>query len=285
MSVWFSIKEGLSGFKRARLASFITISSVALALFLVGLFIMFSININQWIGQKRAKMELEVFLDNDLEKTKALAVSAKIEKIKGVVAVQFISKEEAAMRFEKEFGRNIYEVLDSNPLPPSCTVRLELNYQTSSAIQKMEQVIGKLDGVAEVVYARELIALIDHYITWIFFILGLFGFILLLIAVILLYNTIRLTIFARRDIIEIMGLVGATAAFIKRPFIIEGFLQGLIGALLAGGLLHISAYVVQRFLFAALTVQPEIYLILVGAGATIGMLSSKLSLSRYLNHI
>jgi len=285
MSVWFSLKEGLSGFKRTRLASFITISSVALALFLVGLFILFSTNINHWIGQKRAKMELEVFFESGLENTKARALSKQVEKTKGVESVQFISKEEAAKRFEKEFGRSIYEVLDSNPLPPSCTVSLKADYQTASAIRKLEQDIGKLDGITEVVYAKELIMLIDHYISWIFFILGLFGLILLLIAVILLYNTIRLTILARRDIIEIMGLVGATAAFIKRPFIIEGFLQGLVGALLAGGLLYISTYIIQRFLFSTLTIQTELYVVLAVVGALIGMLSSQLSLSRYLDRI
>lgn len=285
MSIWFSIKEGVSGFKRARLASVITISSVALALFLVGVFILFTNNINHWIGQKRAKMELEVFFENGLKNKKAQALSLQVAKIKGVESVRFISKDEAAKRFEKEFGRNIYEVLDSNPLPPSCTVYLKSDYQTASAIRSLEQSIGKIDGVSEVVYAKELIALIDHYISWIYFILGLFGFILLLIAVILLYNTIRLTIFARRDIIEIMGLVGATAGFIKRPFIIEGFLQGLIGALLAGGLLYVSTYVIQRFLFSTLTIQPELYVVLLLAGAIIGMFSSQLSLSRYLDRV
>lgn len=285
MSVWFSLKEGLSGFKRARLASFITISSVALALFLVGVFILFSTNINHWIDQKRAKMELEVFFENGLKNTKAKTLSTKVKKIKGVSNVKFISKEDAAKRFEKEFGRNIYEVLDSNPLPSSCIVNMKPNYQTSIAIRKVVQDINKLDGVAEVVYARELIALIDHYISWIFFILGLFGLILLLIAVILLYNTIRLTILARRDIIDIMSLVGATAGFIKRPFIIEGFLQGLIGALLASGLLYVSMYIIKRFLFSTLTIQPELYLILLLAGIVIGMLSSRLSLSRYLDRV
>ena len=282
---WFSLKEGILGFKRARLASVITITSLALALLLTGYFILFSINIKHWIGEKRSKMELEVFFENDLNNEKARAATAEIQKITGTGRVVYISKKDAAARFEKEFGRNIYDILDSNPLPPSCTVRLKPGFQTSAAVQKMVLQIGRIKGVSDVVYEKELLRLIDYYVTWIYIILGGFGLILLFIAVILLYNTIRLTIFARRDIIEIMGLTGATASFIKRPFIIEGFLQGLLGALIAGGLLYLSVGAIRRLLFRSLVMQDNIYFILIGAGIIIGMVSSALSLSRYLERI
>ncbi len=282
---WFSLKEGVLGFKRARLASVITITSLALALLLAGYFILFSININHWIGEKRSQMELEVFFENDLSNAKAKEATAKIQQIPGAAKVVYISKKAAAARFEKEFGRNIYDILDSNPLPPSCTVRLKTGYQTSAAVQKMVLQIGRVNGVSDVVYEKELLRLIDYYVTWIYIILGGFGVILLLIAVILLYNTIRLTLFARRDIIEIMGLTGATASFIKRPFIIEGFLQGLLGALAASGLLYLSVRAIRRLLFGALMMQDTVYFLLIAAGILIGMISSALSLSRYLDKI
>ncbi len=282
---WFSLKEGLLGFKRARLASIITITSLALALLLTGYFILFSLNVNHWIGEKRSQMELEVFFENDLNNAKAKEATAQIQQIPGAARVIYISKKAAAERFEKEFGRNIYDILDSNPLPPSCKVRLKPGFQTSAAVQKMVLQIGRINGVSDVVYEKELLRLIDYYVTWIYIILGGFGLILLLIAVILLYNTIRLTIFARRDIIEIMGLTGATASFIKRPFIIEGFLQGVLGALAASGLLYLSVEAIRRLLFSSLAMQDNIYLILVAAGILIGVVSSALSLSRYLDKI
>ena len=282
---WFSLKEGILGFKRARLASMITITSLALALLLTGYFILFSININRWIGEKRSKMELEVFFENDLNNEKAKAATAEIQKITGTDRVVYISKKDAAARFEKEFGRNIYDILDSNPLPPSCTVRLKPGFQTSGTVQKIVLQIGRINGVSDVVYEKELLRLIDYYVTWIYIILGGFGAILLFIAVILLYNTIRLTIFARRDIIEIMGLTGATASFIKRPFIIEGFLQGLLGALAASGMLYLSVQAIRRLLFSQLVMRDNIYFMLLGAGILIGMVSSALSLSRYLDRV
>lgn len=282
---WFSLKEGLLGFKRARLASIITVTSLALALLLAAYFVLFSINIKRWIGEKRSKMELEVFFENDLNDRQAQVVTEEIRKISGADRVVYISKKMAAARFEKEFGRNIYDILDSNPLPPSCTVRLKEGYQTSAAVQKIVLQIGRIKGVSDVVYEKKLLRLIDYYVTWIYVILGGFGAILLFISVILLYNTIRLTIYARRDIIEIMSLTGATSSFIKRPFIIEGFLQGLFGALIAGGVLYWTVNAIRRLLFHSLVMQDTLYLILIGAGAVIGMVSSAMSLSRYLERI
>ena len=285
MSFSFAIKEGLSGFKRARLASFITITSIGLALLLIGYFLLFSTNIKSWVTRQQARMEMEIFLENTLSAEKGQAIAKQIKTLSGVKRVLFISKEQAAKRFEKEFGRNVFDVLDSNPLPPSVTVRLEPEYQTSSALRKLEQQISKIDGVDEIVYQRDLLLLMEKYVDWIYIILGGFGLVLLIIAVILLHNTIRLTIFARREIIEIMNLVGATSAFIKRPFLVEGFVQGLIGALIADALLYGSVRLVRSFLFSGLTIRSEEYLILVAAGILIGLFSSKLSVSKYLSRI
>ncbi len=285
MSIPFAIKEGLSGFKRARLASFITITSIGFALLLIGYFLLFSTNIKSWVGQQRARMEMEVFLENTLSAKQGQTIAAQIKALNGVRHVAFISKAQAAKRFEKEFGRNVFDVLDSNPLPPSVTVRLAPEYQTSGAFRKLEQQISKIDGVDEIVYQRDLLFLMEKYVNWIYLILGGFGLVLLIIAIILLHNTIRLTIFARREIIEIMNLVGATSGFIKRPFLVEGFIQGLIGALIADALLYGSVRLVRSFLFSGLTIRYEEYFVLAVLGILIGLISSKLSVSKYLSRI
>lgn len=285
MNIWFLLKEGLSGFKRARLANFITITSVGLALLLVGYFILFSTNMNRWIGAKRSQMELEVFLENTLRDAEGQNIAAHIQALEGVARVHFISKEEAARRFQREFGRNIYDILETNPLPPSCTLQLKPGYQTAGSVTQIEQKIRAIKGVNDVVYARELLYLIDRYVTWIYLVLGGFGLVLLIIAVILLFNTIRLTIFARRDIIEIMTLVGATKGFIKAPFIIEGFFQGLVGAGLAAGMLHGSSAIIRRFLYGGLSTPDWVYLAMGLAGVLIGTIASRFSLSRYLDQV
>lgn len=283
MTFLFTIKEGFKGFGRARLSTTITIISVAFALLLIGYFIMFSININNLIGDVRSKIELDVFLIPAINETDGLKIKQQIERIEGINGADLISKEEAARKFEKEFGRNVIDVLGTNPLPVSCTVKIKEGYQNVVSINGIVREIEKINGVDEVVYQRDLLSVIDRYINLIYIIAGSIGFLLIVIAVVLLYNTIRLTILARRDIIEIMKLVGATASFIRRPFVVEGFMQGLIGALIACLLLFLSLLMVQQWIYPYAVGRPEVYAFLVIFGMLIGLFSSRLSVSKHLS--
>lgn len=285
MSFWFTFKEGLKGFKRARLATTITITSIAFALMLVGLFLIFSINVDSWIGDIRSKIELEVFLEPLTDNTEGAKIQGQIAGLNGVESVIFISKDMAAQRFRKEFGRDIYDVLDSNPLPASCVVKIKKGYQTALMIDRITAQITNFSGVTEIVYQKDLLMLIDHYLHLVYLVAGSVGIILLLIAVILLNNTIRLTILARKDTIKIMELVGATKAFIRRPFVIEGFIQGLIGSLAAIILIILAEKAIKLFLYPYLIQQQEIYGLVLLAGILIGVFSSRISVSKYLRKI
>jgi cell division transport system permease protein len=285
MSYWFSFKEGLKGFRRARLATTITITSIAFALLLVGVFLTFSINVQAWIGDVRSKIELEVFLEPLIDNASGQQIREKISGIDGVGSVEFVSKEKAAERFHKEFGRNIYEALESNPLPASCVVKMKPGSQSSLVISKIIARINELDGVTDVVYQKEALALIDHYLQMVYLIVGGVGFILILIAVILLNNTIRLTILARKDIIHIMQLVGAKESFIRRPFVIEGFIQGLLGALLANIMIIGVERLIKAWFYARLLQRSEIYGFVLLTGLIIGIFSSRISVSKYLKRV
>jgi cell division transport system permease protein len=282
---WFSFIEGLKGFKRARLASGITIFSITLALLLAGLFISFSINVDRWLGEKKAKIELEVYFDADIDDSNGLKLSKMIEQIKGIAQTDFITKEMAAKRFREGFGQDIYEVLENNPLPASCTIKLKEGYRGGQALNGVINDISKIDGVNDVVYEKAVIAMIDHYIKIIYIIIGGIGSVLIIISSLLLYNTIRLTVLARKDIIEIMKLIGATRAFIRRPFLIEGFLQGIIGAALSSGILYLILLSVRKFIYQQITLINELYIFIFVMGALIGFISSKTSLTKYLNQI
>ena len=284
-SFWFTIIEGLKGFKRARLATTITLISMILSFSLTGFFVLFSININHWLGEKQARIEFEVYFDADLTQQKSQELCNEINRIKGVAGVVFISKELAAKRFQRDFGQNIIDVLGSNPLPPSCTVRLIKEAQNSAAIHLIMSGIKELDGVNDIVFEQDVVALINHYIKIIYLIIGGAGLLLIIVSALLLFNTIRLTIFARKDIIEIMKLVGATRSFIRRPFLIEGFVQGLIGALLASGILYAVASLFKKYVYSQLLIKNEIYPILWLLGSFLGFLSAKISLSKYLKRL
>ncbi len=285
MSFWFTIREGFKGFKRARLATTITITSLAFALLLIGLFILFTLNINQWIGDFRAQIELEVFLEAHLDQEQSIAIKEKIAGLEGINSVNLITKEKAAERFQKEFGRSIYDVLEGNPLPPSCTISLQPGYQTASEANKISLKIAAIAGVDEVVYKRDLLNIIDYYIELVYLVIGAIGLILIIIAVILLNNTIRLTILARKDIIDIMKLVGATEAFIRRPFFVEGFIQGLLGGIAASILLYLSVSLIKEVVYGGIVSSTGVYGVIILTGILIGMISSTLSVSRYLQRL
>ncbi|MBD3225924.1 MAG: FtsX-like permease family protein [Caldithrix sp.] len=285
MTFWFTLKEGLKGFKRARLATSISIVSVAFALLLLGLFMVFTANVDRLIGDLRSRIELEVFLEPVIEQSVGMKIASEIALMEGVSDTRFISKADAANRFEKQFGRNIYEVLDTNPLPPSVIIHINEGYRKAASVREIAGRIAAIDGVDEVAYQEDLLQVIDKYIHIVYLISGAFGGILLVIAFILLHNTIRLTILARKDIIQIMKLVGAKEAFIRRPFIVEGLLQGLIGGIIANALLWMAVALSRHYFFEAVVFPYIFFAVLVIVGVLIGIISSKMSVSKYLKAV
>ncbi len=282
MSFWFTLREGLKGFRRARLATIITITSIAFALLLIGYFEVFILNVDALIGQFKSRFEIEVFLDADANDDVGIKVSNQIKALEGIATVEYINKAKAAERFEKEFGRSVYDVLESNPLPITCVVTLKEDFQNTQSIKQISDKIKTFKYVDDILYQGDLLVLIDQYTNLVYLIAGSIGLVLCLIAFILLYNTIRLTILARSDIIEIMKLVGATSKFIRRPFVVEGFMQGFLGALLACGLLFLSIKIIMRFVYPYIHHQIEPYFVLTIFGVIIGFISSRMSVSKYL---
>lgn len=282
MNFWFTIREGFKGFKRARLSTFITISSIVFSHFLIALFLLISINVDSWIGDLRSKLEIEIFLDRTLSKSEAVKVHNKVKRIKGIKESEYVSKEDAAKRFENEFGKNIYEILQSNPLPASIVINLKPGYQNAQGAVAITKELQKIKGIDDVIYQKDLISVIDNYLE-IVYTAGIIVVILLItITFILLYNTIRVTIYGRRDIIEIMKLVGAKKSFIKRPFLIEGLLQGILGAGIATIGLYFTAKIIVKTLYSYLLIKPEIYFVIVLMGMLIGYSASRISVQKHL---
>ncbi|KAA3609864.1 MAG: ABC transporter permease [Calditrichaeota bacterium] len=285
MNFWFTIREGLKGFSRARLSTFITITSIVFSLFLIAIFLVLSINVDSWIGQIRSKLELEVYIDRTSTDEEAKKTEQQIAKIDGIEKSVYISKEAAAKRFEKEFGKNIYEILQNNPLPASIIITLKPGFRNAEKAAQISNELGKVNGVEEIVYHKELISIIDNYLDIVYLIGAIIIILLITITFILLYNTIRLTIYARRDIIEIMKLVGAKKSLIKRPFVIEGLLQGVFGALIASGAIYFSVKLVIKFLYPFLLFKADIYFIVIIMGMLIGYFSSRISVQKHLSNV
>jgi cell division transport system permease protein len=282
MSLFFHIREAIKGLTKARLATILSVTSITLTIILIAIFIIFSLNLNTWINSFREKIEMEVFLPSNVTKNQINELSNQLKKIKGIQNQQFISKEDAAKRFKDEFGQDIFEVLDSNPLPPSFIITLDDSARNLKSVERISAKIQQNNLVEEIVYQQGLLESIDKYLTFILFGALFIGIIITLIAVALIYNTIRLTIYARKDAIYIMRLVGATQGFIRTPFVIEGMLQGFIASSLACIFTYYMVQFIQYFIYPFLIFNSQIYLYLIGFGLVIGVVSAGLSVAKFL---
>ncbi len=286
MSLAYTLRESLSGFTRTKLSSTISIITICISLLLLGVFATISIQASRFIETIKNKVELEAFLDEPVTGEHISALARTIVSLPGVEKAVFVSKEEAAQLFQQEFGEDIHTVLDFNPLPPSFRVSLLPQSRTAANAQALYDTLRTIKGIESVVYRKALLELIDrrsalfNRVT-----LGL-GVLISLSAVLLVSNTIRLAIYAKRKLIRTMELVGATQVFIRLPFLLEGVLQGAVGGLLASGILFVSIEYGLPLLSSEfsehLTTDPAFYGLVVAAGAVLGLLGSAISVVRFI---
>jgi cell division transport system permease protein len=287
MAFFYTVKEGFSGFKRARLSSFITIFTMTISLLLLGLFAIIYRNTNQVIQSFRDKVEMEVFLSVETTDNDAAAMRETLLSVPGVAGATFISKDDAAAIFKREFGEDINAVLDFNPLPASFKLRLTPEFRNSDSAKTVHAALSTLDGVDDVIYRKTLLEILDRRVKVFVGASAAIGITLLIATLFLISNTIRLTIYAKRKMITTMKLVGATRGFIRMPFLIEGMIHGLIGGGISAGLIWSIIYLTKNFLSADLheffSVEVYFYIITVGAGVLLGLLGSSWSVKRFIS--
>lgn len=234
MSMSYVMKEGFSGFKRTKLASSTSVTALVIATLLIGLLVRFGYNGFQVLQTMKQSIDVEVFLlDVDQERTDR--ISSDLLNYDLVTDVEYISKEEAESIFREEFGTEGESLADLNFLPASYKLSLSAD-ASAQEIQRMVLEIEQFQGVDEVVFNQQLLQTLEDRLHMLVMAGAGIGLFILLTAIVLVFNTIRLTIYAKRDIIRTMKLVGATNGFIRRPFLLEGLIQGFLAAVIAVGL-------------------------------------------------
>lgn len=247
----FILSEAFIALRRNRWMTFAAITTATMALFILGGITYIFLSIQKEAARLTENFEMRVFLRLDVERENAGKLKAAIGKIPGVSGVRFITKEEAWADYQKKFPK-IVEGLE-NPLPDTLHVSLhDLSKAPliGSQIQKFPEVEPE-NGVRYLDDARQFVTDGMRLLRWLATSIGI---IMLLTSGILIYNTIRMTIVARRREIRIMQLVGATQRTIMTPMFIEGLVQGAIGGLLAGFLLYGCTMAVAS-MGAGLTIQ------------------------------
>ncbi|MBN1398130.1 MAG: ABC transporter permease [Bacteroidetes bacterium] len=287
MQFRYIIKEGFSGFKRAKLSMFAAIFTICVSLLLLSSFAILFINANSVVNSLREKVEMEAFLDEQLSADNVTEIKGMVEMLEGVREVHYVSKEEAAKIFQQEFGEDIYKVLNFNPLPASLKIFLGEGYRNARHAEKIVEQVKSIKGVNDVIYRKQLLEMLDEramIFLWITLGIGVF---ITISSIILVANTIRLAIYAKRKIIQTMKLIGATRGFIRLPFLLEGFLQGLIGGLIAAAVIFVVFTYLEKWLTVSLSqfanVETYYYGIIIGTGCLLGLLGSMISVRRFIS--
>lgn len=236
MSAGYVLKEGFAGLGRARLAALTSIFSLFIAVLLIGVLFRLGFNAYEITQLLQQQVEVEVFLE-DLNSTELQLMEGRLMENPGVTGLSFISKDSASQVFQQEFGMGGDAIAELDFLPASFRLVITEDYNVAQ-VDSLVQEIDTYEGVDEVRFNMALLQTIESRTDTLFLVGGAIGIFILVVAMILVFNTIRLTIYAKRDLIKAMKLVGATNAFIRRPFLVEGILQGIIAGGFAAALIY-----------------------------------------------
>ena len=272
--------------------SLVTLSTIAISMLILGLFSLIYLNVQQSLHQLGGELQITAYLQETISPEQAKVLRSKVADWPEVEKITYLSKEQALARFRSQLREyaGILEGLKENPLPASLELTLMPQYGRSGNIKELSTRLGRLIGVAEVQYGRKWMAKLRVFVEVMKLVGITVGGLVLIATIFVISNTIRLTFYSRREELEIMRLVGATDFFIKAPFLIEGLLHGLGGALLAAGGLSLLIL----FLFSHLDLPLRLAVMagslptgqlvagFLGLGLLLGVLGSMVSLRRFL---
>lgn len=288
----YLVREAVTGLWRYRLLGLASLSTVAICLTVLASVVLLAVNLQHLASFVEAQVEVVAFLRRDFDRAQRGQLLASVRAIPGVADARFVTREEALARLKRQLGdrADMLEGLEdpsANPLRDS----VEIHLTTPAAAAAVVRALRGMPEVAEVTHDQDVVDRLLS-LTRLLRLMGLVLVVLLaVVTVFVIANTVRLTIFARRREIAIMKLVGATDAFIRWPFFLEGLLVGVGGALVAALVAALGYHYVVGMVTRALpflpVVEPQPLLanltkLLVVTGALIGSLGSALSLRRFL---
>ena len=276
---------------RRRIAGSYAVSlvSIMLVLFLLGAFAIFMMHARKLSNHVKENIGFEIVMNSDVKEANILRLQKELDAMPAVKSTEYITKDEAISRLSEDLGEDFLEWLgpEENPLLPSIDVRFHASYANTDSISKVETLILDNPDVKEVYYQKSLVDLINKNLRKIAVVLMIVSLALLLIAIALIRNTIRLSIYSKRFLVRSMQLVGATESFIRRPFLKQGVSQGFFGGLLAdlllvGILYWISKRVPDLTLIQDMYVIGAILVAVVVLGVVLAWFSTRAALDKFL---
>ncbi|MBW7996712.1 MAG: ABC transporter permease [Candidatus Glassbacteria bacterium] len=282
-----SLREALLGFSRAKTMSFFAVLSTGFSLLVLGMFGLALLNLNTLIRYFESKVEIVVYLRDNADTGRVGMAVEDLGRIEGVDRVSFLSKKEALENFRRDLGADsdLLRDLETNPVPASLNITMKPGYRDTLHVQAVAGRAAELPFVEEVDYGREWLRRMDIFKHAVSVVGMISGTLLGIIAIVLISSAIKIAVFSRSREIFIMKIVGATNGYIRSSFLIEGFLKGTLGGILAVGMIYALTEVFSRRLIQVTSFTDRYYLYTVAAGALMGLIGSWISLGRYLRRI
>ncbi len=233
--------------KRRLFSSYFTSTvSITLLLILLGTIGLLLLNTQRLSEYVRENIIFKVILKDNVREVDIFQIQKALDAKPYVKQTEYIPKEKAAVELQEALGEDFIEHIGHNPLLPSIEVKFFASYANNDSIAKIETDLREFDDIKEVYYQKNLIHTVNENVRKITFFILVFSGLLLLIAITLINNTIRLSVHSKRFLIRTMQLVGATAGYIRRPFLYRSMIQGFVGALFAISALIGGVYYLQN---------------------------------------
>lgn len=290
-TIKFFIGESFKSLKRNKTISIASAATVAATLFILGISLLVMLNIKQGILEVQSKVEIKVYLKDNVTNSQKSAIEDKINSTNGIVSVNYETKAQAVDKFRNQLGNQNKSLADglekNNPLPNSYIIKVTTPEVVSKVVDNIKNMNG-IDSIQDGKGIVDKIISITKTIKWV----GTVIFIILIgVSLFLIGNTIKLTVYSRRKEIGIMKYIGATDWFIRWPFIMEGMLIGLMGGILADIVLYylyrlmyfkMSTSFIMMQLISPQYIYTNILALFVLLGIAIGAIGSIISMRKFL---
>ncbi len=292
--VGFFLSRAFTNIRQHAFINVVTIGTIALAMLIVSLFLLVFVNLESAMENWSERVQITVYFDRELSPPEQSQIQQRITALTGVSRASYVSRTEALVRFKNRLkGQGtLLEGVRADVLPTSFEINLKRQYRETSSVEAVVSHLKSIPGITEVQFGEEWVRRFNLCINFMRLLATLLGVFLIIAVVFIVSNTIKLTIYSRRDELEVMALVGATRFFIKAPFLLEGIIQGVAGTSVAvllmfglfeGFMYNAGDYISFNPVSSGFMFLPYEYCAgLLGAGALLGFIGSLTSLKRFI---
>jgi len=230
----FFLTRAVTNIRQNVFVNIVTIGTIMLALLIVSLFLLIFVNLESAAENWSERVQVTVYFDKELTSQDQTAFREKISALSGVSRVNYVTRDEAFKRFKSRLRgqETLLEGVRAEVLPTSFEIALKRSCRDTVSVENFVTALKRIPGITEVQYGEEWVRRFNSFLNFMRLLAALLGGFLVIAVVFIVSNTIKLTIYSRRDELEVMALVGATRFFIKAPFLLEGLIQGMAGSAL-----------------------------------------------------